>query len=89
MTPCPHCKVGLDAATEVSSGRGPGPGDVTICAYCGGFSQYDDNMILVELTTDQLVDLDAGTRATLLKMHEVWAVFQKQKVALSQGPTLK
>jgi hypothetical protein len=43
---CPWCGHGLDAVGGGSKIRPPDPGDLTICLYCGGVAQFDEDLNL-------------------------------------------
>jgi len=42
---CPWCAARLDAVSH-SEDCIPNPGDLTICLYCGGVSEFGDNLEL-------------------------------------------
>ena len=55
-SPCPFCGRVNDAATDTTTGRNPGPGDIALCMSCGAASMYDAQMLLRK---PQLGDIDS------------------------------
>jgi hypothetical protein len=51
---CPSCGKIFDAATDIISGEGPSPGDITICLYCGHVMAFNDDMTIRELTSEEM-----------------------------------
>lgn len=60
---CPHCCALLDGASAADgdeNGRGPEPGDPTVCAYCAEMSLFDgDPLQLRVATADELAELSS------------------------------
>lgn len=54
---CPNCKSVLNTCTGVNSDQNPSPGDITICFYCGSVLKFNDDMTLLELTTEDYVTM--------------------------------
>lgn len=46
---CPHCRVSVDAAVNLTAPRPPRPGDVAVCFYCGGLTMYQSVMGVLAL----------------------------------------
>jgi hypothetical protein len=53
-TQCVSCKHKIEAATAVHGNRTPGPGSISICAYCGMPGVYTDAMDIRPLTEVEL-----------------------------------
>jgi hypothetical protein len=54
---CWHCDRMLDAASAIEGHDAPGPGDVSLCMYCGAVGVFDDALVLVRPTKELLDDL--------------------------------
>jgi hypothetical protein len=54
---CPACAARLDAATSIDSAAAPGPGDYTVCIYCGSACRYSEWMDLEAMTEGDLLAL--------------------------------
>lgn len=55
---CGHCGVGLEMATGIEEER-PGPGDPSICIYCGEWNEFDEELRL-RPTSKEMVALKIG-----------------------------
>jgi hypothetical protein len=53
-TTCPNCRKGVDGATSVDADAKPGPGDITVCLYCGHIMAFAADLSLRELTDDEM-----------------------------------
>ena len=61
----PYCEAMLNATSSQAPQRRPCPGDLAICAYCGGLLEFDDRLhqcaisqaTLNGLTNQELEDL--------------------------------
>lgn len=52
---CKKCGAKLDGQlTDMEMGRGPEPGDMTICMYCHTVGVFDENMKIEPLTEQEL-----------------------------------
>jgi len=50
---CPHCKAKLDGALGIQDEDSvPGPGDLSICLYCGTILEYEEGFFL-HVATDE------------------------------------
>ena len=56
-TKCPHCNHKIDAHTDPSGEETPGPGDLSMCLYCGEFNIFTDDMDLRKATEEDLKEL--------------------------------
>lgn len=50
---CPTCFKKLDANTGVDHESQPKPGDFSICAYCGEFFEFNDQLQLVQIPIEK------------------------------------
>lgn len=58
---CPHCKAKLDGASGIQdedSNSIPGPGDLSICMYCGTILEYEEGFFLHIATDERLSQLN-------------------------------
>lgn len=74
--PCPVCGKSMNAATPVAGEDGcdrvqPRPDDLTICAYCTAFLQFDAQMGLVLLNYEQIAELPADIRGALVRSRKI------------------
>ncbi len=84
--PCPSCGatlnsimgVGLDGSSVDPT---PAPGDVTLCADCGGFLRFTHDMQVRAMPFDEVIDLDPAVRNMLFLAHEHWTAWQAKKKA--------
>ncbi len=70
---CLNCGAQLDAASNVTGERQPGPGDFTMCAYCGHLMAYTETGFR-EPTKEEQIEL-AGDPALRLT-SEIVGEFQ-------------
>lgn len=73
---CPACHRKLDHAAPVDSEACPGPGDVSVCAYCAQVNVFVEGGVLRRITAQELADLDPTTRATILAAVNALARFK-------------
>lgn len=58
MSYCRNCKHELDAHSAAEGeNRPPQKGDVSVCAYCGTPSLFDEELNLIPLTGEELKDI--------------------------------
>lgn len=63
---CPHCRRGLDGATELESGGGlPKPNDITLCAYCATVLVFNHDLTLRPAGGDDLSELSPAQAETV------------------------
>lgn len=76
---CPNCNAQLDDATNLDDeSLRPKPGDVSCCIKCAAVLEYQDDMTLRVLSSDELLDLPDDVRLEIvsysqavLKMHSI------------------
>lgn len=56
-SPCPCCGKTLDMTMTVGSGRGPQPGDFSMCTYCGAMGVFNEIMRRRLPTDEELADV--------------------------------
>lgn len=66
---CPFCGYVIDAYSGVTHGRGPKPGDITMCLACGSFSKFGERHELIAMTDLEVHELPEEQRALLNKMR--------------------
>lgn len=54
---CPDCSRSVNGALPVGDNAPPQPGDIALCAYCGGLSLYDNDLRLRQPTIDEMDEL--------------------------------
>ena len=64
---CPSCDMPLDAATGVSSDKGPRPDDVTVCLYCGAVMVFTADLSYREPTDKERAEFDCDPRIQKLR----------------------
>lgn len=47
---CTHCGAELTAATILDADARPRPGDVTVCIGCGHVYEFDERLLIIELS---------------------------------------
>jgi hypothetical protein len=70
-SPCPVCGANLNAATPAEGCNVPGPGDFSMCFYCGEYLRFDDDMQLQSLTDKDIAE------APLLELSYMRRVLNK------------
>lgn len=71
LQPCPHCSYPLDAAFNPDAGRGPEPGDATVCINCAALLYFGEGMTLHEYTVAELEALPADELMDMLKVRAI------------------
>lgn len=51
---CVNCGKAIDGAMALRGGRGPQPGDLSICAFCSHLAAYGDDMRLRNLNDEEV-----------------------------------
>ena len=60
---CPRCERSLDGSMNTKpGGGGPGPDDLTVCAYCAAVLRYGAGLRLREVPIDELRREEHETR---------------------------
>jgi hypothetical protein len=54
---CLNCGEDLTGAAPVGGGRGPQPGDISMCFDCGHIQAFGDNLVLRQLTSEEVVEI--------------------------------
>ena len=62
---CPNCEAMLDGFTGINTDENPGPGSLTVCAYCGTALEYDNALQLRKASEELIHSLDLPTRIAL------------------------
>lgn len=71
LSHCPHCNYRVDGATHLKDAKlAPGPGDITMCISCGGWSVFDRRMRLRLPTSEEQLWIDNNPACT--GMHTTW-----------------
>jgi hypothetical protein len=52
----------LDACSEAAGNSTPGPGDITLCIYCGHIMAFADDLTLRELTNEEIYEVAGDER---------------------------
>ena len=66
--PCPWCSKRNDQVTDASGQATPLPGDITMCETCGGWSFFNDELVLRKPTDEEWAEVS--------QMEEVQQVSQ-------------
>lgn len=67
---CCACNKLIDAATSADGdSEPPGPGDITICVYCGEVLEYQDNMDIAKLSEKSFASIPDGTQRYLRELQ--------------------
>jgi hypothetical protein len=80
---CPGCRALLDGYTGVSLAPerrpAPKPGDATICAYCGLYAIFGDDLQLREATASEILDIRQSFVGNLMEraFHRMRAAKRK------------
>jgi hypothetical protein len=64
-SPCPRCGAVLDAATSLGGYHVPKPGDITLCATCGGFLVFGEGLRLETLSPESFAALPSQNQEEL------------------------
>ena len=72
---CPNCGKVLDAATHPGDAV-PRPGDLTMCAVCGEFSEFGPDLGLLPLSKKSLEGIDL---VQLQAMRRLWARWREHE----------
>lgn len=87
-SPCPHCGVFLDGATNLDlfSTDAPEPGAFSVCAYCATFLRLDHAMRLVKLTPSDYQELlsEPEQMNKLIRMAQIIKQVQGKKVPVGE-----
>lgn len=62
---CPACLEILSAARSVNSDSTPSPGNASVCAYCGTFLVFKEDLHLREMTVEEIGALPPAERILL------------------------
>lgn len=70
---CPQCKFQLDAAAEPDdiTSTQPDPGDFSVCANCGAFATFTENMSLQHFDDRNLELLSAEYQKMLIQTRRI------------------
>lgn len=68
---CHHCGYKMDACTGIEPGTRPSAGDLTVCASCGAFFEFNDALELVPLSDETFLELPDDTRLQLTRARIV------------------
>lgn len=71
MPVCPNCSYVLDAETPIFGGRGPRPGDYSVCFSCGACLQFDRNLDHILLDEAVLTGLDISQPETARQLRAI------------------
>lgn len=64
---CPYCGKIFDSASEiVRDGPPPKPEDISVCFKCGGFLQFDENLLMKKLSLKVFTSLTPEERSNLI-----------------------
>lgn len=68
---CPNCHKILDAAsTPGTPDLQATPGDLSVCAYCGSFHEFDSDMKIVLFPDEKLFDIPDGLRLQMVRTRK-------------------
>lgn len=84
---CPHCNAMLDGWTATTDKATPTTDDLTICAYCAEVLQYDENMLLVEITGAVLDDMSSEVLTSITRAKKVVQQIIKKRGACTACPS--
>ncbi len=77
--PCPVCQKNLDAVTNLDDNDMPGPGDITICAYCQTWLVYNKEMNIEICSQSYINTLPKEFQERLERMTVILKDFQQFK----------
>src|SRR3954454_7351373 len=75
---CPRCNSKIEGATGVT-GRGPSPGDWTVCLYCAAALRFDEQLAMRLATAEEVAGLDLQTRRLIENFKHLSKQFQGQR----------
>ena len=56
-SPCPFCKRMLEGHHSPEKNQTPSPGNATVCIHCGEFLEFDEDLQLIEISSETLVKI--------------------------------
>ena len=63
---CPHCEHPVDTGTCVTNEKHqPAAGDLSVCAYCAGYTVYGEGGYLTKITEEQFKELPFPVKIAL------------------------
>ena len=65
---CAFCQYAVEAASAVDGQQAPGPGDITLCIYCGEWNIFTRRGRLRKPTDDEQVEIVANLIARKLRV---------------------
>jgi hypothetical protein len=82
--PCPYCGYVIDAHTSLTEPDAkPKPGDVSICAKCAGWNQYNGSLKLVKFTDEDKERMERDEPDTLNEMIRITQVIKNRSTKLN------
>lgn len=66
---CPQCLAELNRISSVGHDQGPKPGDVSVCADCGGLNVVGEKLDLEPASNEVLESLPADQRELIQKLQ--------------------
>lgn len=66
---CPHCGCSLNAASNQND-ETPEPGDLTLCAKCRNWIEFNDDMKLIKTTDEHINEIDKSDKIELKRFIE-------------------
>lgn len=76
---CPHCNKKLDGFSTIGDDRGPEPGAISVCLYCGKFAVFTEEGF-DKLSDEDFYALPEDVRNQLVQAS--WAARLTQKAAM-------
>lgn len=77
--PCPCCGMPNNAASGVTGGKYPNPGDISVCLHCGHVAAFGDDLRHRELN-DAEARYVAGNKEILALQKARGYVMSKKKI---------
>jgi hypothetical protein len=71
---CPYCKAALGKKPR-GKPEEAAPGYFCLCYYCGEVSKFDNELVLVRITAEELI--------TVLRENPTWNIEQKKIIAMA------